>query len=171
MIDPDTSASVQGDTAARQESATEGYGEGDGRERGGHTAAPDPTTVKTTDDSSAEKDPDAWVTGDEPMTGPQASYLETLAQQAGEEVPTGLTKAKASEEIDRLRSAASPDDPDAGPAKAERPTDSWVTGDEPMTGPQASYLETLAQQAGEEPPKDLTKSQASRAIDDLQART
>ena len=39
-----------------------------------------------------------------------------------------------------------------------------------MTGPQASYLETLAQQVGEEPPKDLTKSQASRAIDDLQAR-
>ncbi|MCD2196722.1 DUF3072 domain-containing protein [Actinomycetospora endophytica] len=39
-----------------------------------------------------------------------------------------------------------------------------------MTGPQASYLETLAQQAGTDPPTGLTKSQASRAIDELQAQ-
>ena len=26
-----------------------------------------------------EKDPEDWVTGDESMTGPQASYLKTLA--------------------------------------------------------------------------------------------
>jgi len=37
---------------------------------------------------NAEKDPKDWVTGDEPMTGPQESYLETLAQQAGEESTT-----------------------------------------------------------------------------------
>jgi hypothetical protein len=43
------------------------------------------------------------VTGDEPMTGPQQSYLRTLAQEAGEEVPEGLTKAHASELIDRLQ--------------------------------------------------------------------
>ncbi|HWG94485.1 MAG TPA: DUF3072 domain-containing protein, partial [Mycobacteriales bacterium] len=36
--------------------------------------------------SPAEKDPADWVTGDEPATGPQQSYLSTLAQQAGEEV-------------------------------------------------------------------------------------
>jgi Protein of unknown function (DUF3072) len=53
--------------------------------------------------SSPEKPTDEWVTGDEPMTGPQASYLETLARDAGEEVPRGLTKAEASREIDRLR--------------------------------------------------------------------
>ena len=52
---------------------------------------------------SAEKPTDEWVTGDEPMTGPQASYLETLAREAGEEVPQGLTKAQASELIDRLQ--------------------------------------------------------------------
>ena len=41
-----------------------------------------------------------------------------------------------------------------------------------MTGPQASYLGTLAQQAGEEPPpEDLTKAEASRRIDELQERT
>jgi hypothetical protein len=51
-----------------------------------------------------EKDPEEWMTGDEPMTGAQASYLETLARQADEEVETDdLTKAEASEKIDQLR--------------------------------------------------------------------
>ena len=49
------------------------------------------------------KDPDDWVTGDEPMTGPQASYLATLAQEAGEEVGDDLTKAEASQKIDELQ--------------------------------------------------------------------
>ena len=53
--------------------------------------------------TSAAKDPDNWVTGDEPPTGPQLSYLETLAREAGEEVPSDLTKARASELIDRLQ--------------------------------------------------------------------
>jgi hypothetical protein len=51
-----------------------------------------------------EKDPDEWATGDEPMTGPQESYLKTLAREAGEEVPPDLSKAEASELIDRLQS-------------------------------------------------------------------
>ena len=50
-----------------------------------------------------EKDPENWTTGDEPMTGPQESYLQTLAREAGEEVPDGLSKAEASELIDRLQ--------------------------------------------------------------------
>ena len=50
-----------------------------------------------------EKDPENWTTGDEPMTGPQESYLQTLAREAGEEVPEGLSKAEASELIDRLQ--------------------------------------------------------------------
>jgi hypothetical protein len=136
---------------------------------------PDPHAVKTPgDDSPAAKDNSSWVTGDEPMTGPQASYLETLAHQAGEEPPSGLTKAQASDEIERLQGSVtpsggdSPDSPDL--SRQERPTTEWVTGDEPMTGPQASYLETLAQQAGEEPPTGLNKSQASRAIDELRER-
>lgn len=58
-----------------------------------------------------EKDPDAWVSGDEPMTGAQASYLETLARQAGEEVPPDLTKAEASKRIDALREQVGLTDP------------------------------------------------------------
>jgi len=55
--------------------------------------------------TSASKDPEDWVTGDEPMTGPQRSYLDTLAREAGEELPADLTKAQASEHIDRLQNA------------------------------------------------------------------
>ncbi|KZE42303.1 DUF3072 domain-containing protein [Microbacterium sp. T32] len=50
-----------------------------------------------------EKDPADWVTGDEPMTAPQRSYLDTLAREAGEEITADLTKAEASEQIDRLQ--------------------------------------------------------------------
>jgi hypothetical protein len=54
---------------------------------------------------------------------------------------------------------------------AEKDPNEWVTGDEPMTGPQKSYLHTLAQQVGEQPPSDdLSKADASKAIDDLQSR-
>jgi hypothetical protein len=52
---------------------------------------------------SARKDPDEWKTGDESMTGPQASYLHTLAQEAGEPVDDSLTKAEASKKIDELQ--------------------------------------------------------------------
>lgn len=54
-------------------------------------------------DPTAEKDPADWVTGDEPATGAQRSYLETLAREAGEDVPGDLTKADASRRIDHLR--------------------------------------------------------------------
>jgi hypothetical protein len=50
-----------------------------------------------------EKDPEDWVTGDESMTGPQASYLKTLAQEAGEEFDPKLSKAEASKKIDELQ--------------------------------------------------------------------
>ena len=53
--------------------------------------------------TNTEKDPDDWVTGDEAMTGAQASYLETLSQEAGEEFDPGLTKAEASKRIDELQ--------------------------------------------------------------------
>jgi Protein of unknown function (DUF3072) len=53
--------------------------------------------------SNVEKDPSDWVTGDEPMTGAQASYLKTLSEQAGESFDPNLTKADASKRIDELR--------------------------------------------------------------------
>ena len=50
------------------------------------------------------KDPEDWVTGDEPMTGPQRSYLQTLAREAGRDVDLdALSKADASRMIDELQ--------------------------------------------------------------------
>ncbi len=53
--------------------------------------------------TNTAKDPDDWVTGDETMTGAQASYLETLSQEAGEPFDPSLTKAQASQRIDELQ--------------------------------------------------------------------
>ena len=53
--------------------------------------------------SNTEKDPEEWVTGDEPMTGAQASYLRTLSQEANEPFDENLTKAEASKRIDELQ--------------------------------------------------------------------
>lgn len=62
------------------------------------------TTDAAQVDRNPEKDPDRWVTGDEPMTGAQASYLDTLATEAGREPPPDdLTKAEASKQIDALQ--------------------------------------------------------------------
>lgn len=54
-------------------------------------------------DPSLEKDPSEWVTGGDPITSAQKSYLDTLARQAGEEIPADITKGEASEQIERLR--------------------------------------------------------------------
>ena len=57
--------------------------------------------------AGAIKDPKDWKSGDDPATPSQMSYLSTLAEQAGEEAPgQTMTKAEASEQIDRLRQAA-----------------------------------------------------------------
>lgn len=54
----------------------------------------------------------------------------------------------------------------------EKPTERWQTGDEPMTGAQRSYLDTLSRDAGADPPPDdLTKAEASELIDRLQAES
>ena len=66
------------------------------------------TTSKTAEAPRAphenpEKAPEDWTTGDEPMTGPQRSYLHTLCQEAGEDFDESLTKAEASKKIDELQ--------------------------------------------------------------------
>jgi hypothetical protein len=55
------------------------------------------------DRSNLQKDPDDWVSGDDPMTGAQASYLKTLSEEAGEDFDAQLSKAEASKRIDELR--------------------------------------------------------------------
>lgn len=70
------------------------------------------------DRSNMRNDPEEWTTGDEPMTGAQRSYLETLSEEAGEPLDENLTKAEASERIEELQQktgrGASPSREDAG---------------------------------------------------------
>lgn len=60
---------------------------------------------------------------------------------------------------------------DNASSNVEKNPDDWVTGDEPMTGPQRSYLNTLAREAGEGPIENLTKAEASKKIEELQQKT
>jgi hypothetical protein len=53
--------------------------------------------------TNTEKDPNEWVTGGEPMTGAQASYLKTLSDEAGVEFDETLSKAEATRRIDELQ--------------------------------------------------------------------
>ncbi|MDB5963525.1 MAG: hypothetical protein JWQ72_25 [Polaromonas sp.] len=64
----------------------------------------DKKTQAHADESNMEKDPSDWVTGDEPMTGAQRSYLKTLSEEAKEPFDDTLSKADASRRIDELQS-------------------------------------------------------------------
>jgi len=61
--------------------------------------------------------------------------------------------------------------PEAPPSNTVKDPDDWTTGAETMTGAQASYLKTLCEEAGEEFDPSLTKAEASKQIDALQAKT
>jgi len=129
----------------------------------------DKKTQALADHSNMEKDPGDWVTGDEPMTGAQRSYLKTLSEAAKEPFDESLSKAEASRRIDAMtdKKAQSPDEH----SNAQKDPADWVTGDEPMTGAQRSYLKTLSDEAKEPFDESLSKAQASRRIEELQART
>lgn len=77
--------------------ANEQAPQGDGQEMLGATG--------DAQDGNLEKDPSDWVSGDDPATEAQKSYIDSLAKQAGEQIPANLTKAQASEHIDRLKKA------------------------------------------------------------------
>jgi len=53
--------------------------------------------------NTLQKDPHDWVTGDEPMTAAQASYMKTLCEEAKEPFEAGLTKAQAALRIEELQ--------------------------------------------------------------------
>ena len=121
------------------------------------------------------KDPKDWATGNEPMTGAQKSYLNTLSEQSGEQLNENLTKGEAAQMIDEKRRATVNNGQAAGDKPAisntEKDPDTWVTGSEPMTGAQHSYLKTLSDEAGEKLNENLTKGEASKMIEELQQKT
>ena len=69
-----------------------------------------PDNPKQHPTGNAVKDPDDWVSGDEAMTGAQASYLQTLSEEAGVKFDPSLSKADASRRIDELRGKTGRDD-------------------------------------------------------------
>lgn len=83
------------------------------------TSTMQPETMRpgTPTERPPQKPVDEWVTGDEPMTGPQRSYLDTLAREAGASVPDGLTKAQASEMIEELQRTTGRGEGDDRPAR------------------------------------------------------
>jgi hypothetical protein len=88
--------------------------------------------------SNTEKDPADWVTGDEPMTGAQRSYLKTLSEEAKVDFDETLSKAEASRRIEALQKQTGRGQPAAGgtgaepaaPASAPSPAD--ATGGAPV---------------------------------------
>ena len=81
------------------------------------------------------------------------------------------TRNQNSHDHDAVRRSDACAAADSVPTNAIKNPDDWKTGDESMTGAQASYLETLAEEAGESVDQDLTKAEASKKIDELQSRT
>ena len=77
------------------------------RPRGGSEANP---KIDPAANSNTEKKPDDWVSGGDPMTGAQTSYLKTLSEECGEpdSFQPDLTKAEASKRIDALESRRRP---------------------------------------------------------------
>ncbi len=59
----------------------------------------DKKNLNNENNSNAVKDPKNWTTGDEKMTGAQASYLQTLSEEANLEFDKNLTKAEASKRM------------------------------------------------------------------------
>ena len=92
----------------------------------------DKRTQAGADAGNMEKDPDDWVTGDEPMTGAQKSYLKTLSEEAHVDFEENLTKAEASRRIDELQQQTGRGRGRAGAAKPEpaNPGSAGTSGDE-----------------------------------------
>ncbi|HEX8373379.1 MAG TPA: DUF3072 domain-containing protein [Chthoniobacterales bacterium] len=99
-----------------------------------------------------------------------------MSENPKDDYPTRTEKENMDEPQEEFISAEPPSSTEAEPPKAPHPNpekdpDDWTTGDEPMTGPQMSYLKTLSQEAGVEFDEKLTKAEASKRIDALQAET
>lgn len=82
----------------------------------------DKQTQALADQGNMEKDPADWVTGDEPMTGAQRSYLKTLSEEAHEPFDGELSKAQASQRIDELKARTGRGTADDHPKVSQHPS-------------------------------------------------
>lgn len=139
-------------------------------------------------------DPSKWATGGDPPTEKQIGFMQTLAQQTGENVnPEGMTKSEVSIKIDELKKEKDGGTGPAGDVKSTTtgsdklpsdlpadetspPKDShlahpenWATGQDPATSKQQGLIHVLARQheVADPGPESMTKSEASEEIEKL----
>lgn len=128
--------------------------------------------------------PSQWTTGADPPTDKQKGFISTLASSKNLPVddPSSLTKSEASAKINELKDAPAQntDGPAADGPAADGPSavgppiqdpDSWTTGDEKATGKQMGYVAVMAKKAGESVPGEMGKTDASKKIEELKAKT
>ena len=123
-------------------------------------------------DGGTQRPPDEWVSGGEPMTEAQASFLKRLSEDAGEPFDPSLSKADASKRIDELRSRGAGSSRPARRARGARATPKpAASGDgERMSDAQAAYLKELAEEEGGDFDPDLSKEEGARRIGELLIR-
>jgi hypothetical protein len=79
------------------------------------------------------------------------------------------TRSKTEQPDLNLNPKTAPED--GVPSNTVKDPADWTTGGESMTGAQASYLKTLCEEAGTAFDLELSKADASKMIDALQAQT
>ncbi len=89
--------------------------------------------------------------------------------EVDEQAKPSATHAKAAPHNPKQPTSSA--DQDSLPSNTEKDPDDWTTGGETMTGAQASYLKTLSEEAGVPFDETLSKAEASKQIDALQAKT
>ena len=119
--------------------------------------------------------PSQWTTGADPPTDKQKGFISTLASSKNLPVddPSSLTKSEASAKINQLKDAPT-QNANADSATADQPIqdpDTWTTGDEKATGKQMGYVAVMAKKAGESVPGEMGKTDASKKIEELKAKT
>ena len=119
-----------------------------------------PQNDATSSGSYLEKDPDEWKTGSEPTKDVRKSLTETSPDEAGKAAKENLKKEASPKAHETTENS-----------NAEKDPDEWITGAEPMTGAQKSYLKTLSGEAGEAFDENLSKAEASKRIEELQFKT
>jgi hypothetical protein len=99
---------------------------------------------------------------------PRETFSRKFRQPAGLiRVEPGKSSARCANDFIMM----TPDEPTPAMQNPEKDPEEWTTGEEPMTGPQRSYLQTLCREAGEDFNDKLTKAEASKKIEELQAKT
>jgi hypothetical protein len=135
---------------------------------------PDADANNAQQNTNKIKEPANWTTGNEPMTSAQREYLKTLMEIHGEPFDENLSKAQAAELIDAKKQnigVSNVGDVQDNLFETLKDPDNWRTGDEPATGAQRSYLQTLAAEAGEQVDENVSKAEASKKIEALQQKT